>query len=145
MQLWASGERMSSSIVVGWDFDTAGPALAWAARQARLTGAQVVLVHVAVPPIVGAAEVLPLPPTPNDLRAIEDAMRRSADFADVPVAVEAIVAPDASRALIAAAERHNAELLCVGHGRSVLVAWLLGSVANQVIRQSPVPVVVVRG
>jgi nucleotide-binding universal stress UspA family protein len=137
-------EHVSSWIVVGWDFDTAGPALEWAARQARLANAGLVLVHVAVPHVMGTVETLPPAPTAEDLGRLAESMRRSAAELGVPVEVELIAGTSASDALLEVARERGAELICVGHGRSLLARMLVGSVANQLVRKSPIPVVVVR-
>jgi nucleotide-binding universal stress UspA family protein len=53
------------------------------------------------------------------------------------------LATSASSALIEVATARRASLLCVGHNRTGLSRLLLGSVASQVVRHSPVPVLVV--
>jgi nucleotide-binding universal stress UspA family protein len=51
----------------------------------------------------------------------------------------------ASRALVAVAKRENADLIVTGsHGRSGVRRVFLGSIAETVVRTSPVPVLVVR-
>ena len=56
-----------------------------------------------------------------------------------------IEAPFADQAILAAAERFDVDVLAVGsHGRSGLSRALLGSVAEQVARRSPRPVLIVR-
>jgi nucleotide-binding universal stress UspA family protein len=51
----------------------------------------------------------------------------------------------ASRALVAVAKRENADLIVTGsHGRSGVRRVFLGSVAETIVRTSPVPVLVVR-
>jgi nucleotide-binding universal stress UspA family protein len=47
--------------------------------------------------------------------------------------------------IIAAASESNVDLICIGtHGRGGLAHFFLGSVAEKVVRQSPVPVLTVR-
>jgi nucleotide-binding universal stress UspA family protein len=53
---------------------------------------------------------------------------------------------NASRALIAVAKRENADLIVTGsHGRTGVRRVFVGSVAETIVRTSPVPVLVVRG
>lgn len=137
---------MPGAIVVGVDRDdTSGPALSWAAEQARLTGDRLVLVHVVEPVPLLSPEVPALPPiTKDEVQQIESSLRASTASLGVPSEVEVVLATAVGPALIEAAARHGARLVCVGHARSGLSRILLGSVANQVVRQCPVPVVVVR-
>jgi len=62
------------------------------------------------------------------------------------VAAEGRIAEgNASRALIAVAKRENADLIVTGsHGRNGVRRVFLGSVAETIVRMSPVPVLVVR-
>lgn len=51
-----------------------------------------------------------------------------------------------TKAILAAVERVGADLVVIGtHGRAGLAHYLLGSVAEQVVRAAPVPVLTVRG
>jgi nucleotide-binding universal stress UspA family protein len=51
-----------------------------------------------------------------------------------------------ARTVIEEAERWRAEVIVIGtHGRGGVTRWMLGSVADEVIRASPLPVLVVRG
>lgn len=65
---------------------------------------------------------------------------------EVPARFRVEVIPDGqvAEAILAAAERYNADLIVVGtHGRKGLQRMLLGSVAEAVLRRARVPVVVV--
>jgi nucleotide-binding universal stress UspA family protein len=134
------------SIVVGWDFEgTADAALAWAANQARLTGSRIVLAHVLVPVVIGVPRGPLLSSiTVEELRGLQLRVEQAAAGLDVPHLADVVVGPSVASALAEVVARHDAALLCVGHGRGGLVSMVLGSVASQVVRQSPVPVVVVR-
>ena len=58
---------------------------------------------------------------------------------------EVIDRADVARAIAEAAARVAADVVCIGsHGRSGLERAVLGSVAEQVVRESPQPVLVVR-
>jgi nucleotide-binding universal stress UspA family protein len=51
-----------------------------------------------------------------------------------------------ARTIVEEAERWRADVIAIGtHGRSGFTRLMLGSVADQVIRSSPIPVLVVRG
>jgi nucleotide-binding universal stress UspA family protein len=70
------------------------------------------------------------------------ARTRALGFADV--ATEVDVGSRADR-ILAAAARHRATLLAMGtHGRSGPTRWVLGSVAESVLRAAPVPLLVTR-
>jgi nucleotide-binding universal stress UspA family protein len=52
---------------------------------------------------------------------------------------------EAAPAILEAARAHDAELIAVAtHGRGGLERWVLGSVADKVVRNSPVPVLLVK-
>ena len=60
--------------------------------------------------------------------------------------VSVIEAPVVDDAIVAAAERHDVDVIAVGsHGRSGLSRTLIGSVAEQVARRSRRPVFIVHG
>ena len=64
---------------------------------------------------------------------------------DVPDATGALATGDASEAILAFAKRDATDLLVVGaHGHRGLKRWVLGSVAEKLVRFSPVPVLTVR-
>jgi nucleotide-binding universal stress UspA family protein len=65
----------------------------------------------------------------------------------VPVAVETRIVEDvgAARGILHTAEKEGADLVVVGsHGRTGLVRLMLGSVANRVVSESAIPVLVTR-
>ena len=68
-----------------------------------------------------------------------------ADASDVSLQTGVAVGPVAEMVVEAAAE-YGADLIVVGtHGRSHLEEFLLGSVAESLVRRSPVPVTTIRG
>lgn len=135
------------AVLVAVDFgDASARALRVAHALAASVGATVTALH---------AETLEVPPyfTHDQLRDVErhrDAARREAERYLAAAAEEA--APGASSqlvdgppvpAILAAAARHD--LVVVGtHGRRGPSRWWMGSVAERVVRDSPVPVLVVR-
>jgi nucleotide-binding universal stress UspA family protein len=71
---------------------------------------------------------------------------RLGQLPEVPARFRVEVVPDGpvAQAILDAAERYGADLIVMGtHGRTGLQRVLLGSVAESVLRRSPVPVLVV--
>lgn len=63
---------------------------------------------------------------------------------DAQRTVEIVDAPDVAKGLLAAAARHDVDLVCLGtHGHGALVSALLGSVASAVVAKSDRPVLLV--
>jgi nucleotide-binding universal stress UspA family protein len=79
----------------------------------------------------------------NAQRAVDDAVKTARGN---DVGAEGRIADgSASRGLVALAKRENADLIVTGsHGRGGVRRMLLGSVAETVVRTSPVPVLVIR-
>ena len=115
-------------------------------------GSEITVLHVVDPiRVVYAAESEGLPAVEtwhermweraSDLCA--DAERRAADHdCEVSTAIET---GSPAREILAYVEDHGIEHVIMGsHGRSGVSRLVLGSVAEQVMRQSPVPVTIVR-
>ena len=65
-------------------------------------------------------------------------------FGSVSLAVHAEVAENAAEAIVAEARRLGADVIAMGtHGRTGLRHALMGSVAEAVVRNSPIPVLIV--
>ena len=76
---------------------------------------------------------------------LRELVPRSAAGAGVVTRVEVVRHPDAARAIVEAADRAGASVVCVAsHGRSRLATAVLGSVAAAVLRESRRPVMVLR-
>jgi nucleotide-binding universal stress UspA family protein len=76
-------------------------------------------------------------------RLLEDARGRAEDHG-LTVSTD-VVTGKVSRAIIEYAAEHDSEHVVLGsHGRSGISRVLLGSVAENVVRRSPVPVTVIR-
>ena len=139
-------------LVVATDFSAAAAAgEAQALRVARLLQAEVLFVHVAVEaPLYGEG-----PFGMADVRAVFEGQRK---WATAQLAERAAAAKDAgvpARALLRVgvpfeeltrvAAEEKAEMIVIGtHGRSGLDRFLLGSVAERVVRAAPCPVLTVR-
>jgi nucleotide-binding universal stress UspA family protein len=112
---------------------------------ARDYGARLVLLHVAHPPVVVYAEGV-VPPVPDDYmeRLEEDLHRLQAPGPSVHVEHQ-LLEGDPVAEILAVAEKTSADLIVMGtHGRTGLGRLLMGSVAEQVVRKAPCPVLTVR-
>lgn len=133
-------------IVVGVDGSRAADAaLQWAAEEAELRGAELVLLHAWRAPSIAAHPWMPmsyLPPV--DLR---DSGRATLDLAVARAGLRGVrtelVEGEAATALLA--ESRRSALIVVGHrGLGAWGGMLLGSVSQECARHSRCPVVVVR-
>jgi nucleotide-binding universal stress UspA family protein len=130
------------------DFDRdSGAALALAIRVARQNGASLVLLNV-VPVPAGAAELAPIPLEPYPFweqtsRARLEKVGR--DIVDGKVPHEIVVlSGDPANGVLRTAADYHVDLIVMGtHGRTGVRHFLLGSVAEKVVRESPVPVLTV--
>ncbi len=142
---------MIRSILVPLDGSTFGEhALPLAAGLARRAAAALHLVHVhqVVPPttIAGVAvmDTLDLHLRQDEQAYLADAARRLTDVGPVRVAT-ALLEGEVEPAIRAHAARVEADLVVMStHGRGALGRFWLGSVADQLVRDLPRPVLVVR-
>jgi nucleotide-binding universal stress UspA family protein len=129
--------------------DFSGPsrnAFAVAYALARDYGARLLLVHVREPVLVAFGEYGMTPPPPSeDLPELHARLRQLAP-ADAAVPIEYHVAEGEPAAeIVAMAEENGIDLIVVGtHGRRGLERVLMGSVAEQVVRKAPCPVLTVK-
>jgi nucleotide-binding universal stress UspA family protein len=140
------------SILIATDLsDASNAVVAHAYRLLRPAGGRVELltVHALGPADAIAAIPLPPPLRPEDRAAIEARLRSlippEADALGITTQVSVAEARFAAEAIAAAAERLDVDLVAVGsHGRSGIGRALLGSVAEELARRSPRPVLIVR-
>ena len=138
------GRRVDHQIVVGVDgSESSKAALAWAIRQARLTGAVVLAVTAwAFPDEYGYPMIMPTLDWKRLATQVVTAAIREVGLGDIPVRYE-VVRGNAARALVAASG--GADLLVVGsRGHTGFVEALLGSTGQHCVRHATCPVVVVR-
>jgi nucleotide-binding universal stress UspA family protein len=115
---------------------------------ARDQSARVIVLHVAAPPLTGPTHMPVPPPVPADQQEkLEEMLGRLR--ASVPdVAVDCRIAQgegNAATSIVDVAQRISCDLIFMGtNGRTGLGRALLGSVAEQVLRSAPCPVVTVR-
>ena len=125
--------------------DRSENALHFAAALARDYGARLVVVHVMPRPIVAFGEGV-VPPDPADtLAEAQEQLDRLVVPGGVPPADRRLMeSDDAAGTILHAARDLPADLIVLGtHGRSGVARVLLGSVAEQVVRRAPCPVLTV--
>jgi len=138
-------------ILVATDFsDCSARALDLGVELAQRFDAQLTLVHAWEVPNLGYGAALFFPG--DMLTPLEQAARSQLSAATnalqqrFPSAKSVLSAGFASDEIIATAASVHADLIVVGtHGRRGVSHALLGSVAERVVRMSPVPVLTVRG
>ena len=110
-------------------------------QTARLT-----VVHVAVPPPIGPITQPVPPPLPEDPRGrLEELLRLAHALAPGLQADYRVEKGDAAPRIVGAAQETRCDLIVMGtHGRTGLGRVLMGSVAEQVLRTAPCPVVTVK-
>lgn len=135
------------------DFSRASrPAFERAVKLARQEGAELLIVHVMVPPapFVGNGYV-----SPKNYEDLEAAARKSAETQLKAVLARAKKAGARAKAILTegipveqivrAAKGKRADLIVIGtHGRTGFSRFFLGSVAERVVQLAPCPVLTVR-
>jgi nucleotide-binding universal stress UspA family protein len=112
---------------------------------ARDYGARLVVLHVAEPPMVVGSEGMLMPPVEVDLQPLQERLQQLRPR-DPKVPVEHhLVQGDAAAEILRVAEETKCNVIVLGtHGRTGLGRILMGSVAEQVVRKAPCPVVTVK-
>ena len=134
------------TILFPTDFSTASDAaLVHAESLARQMNARLLIVHVEEPPLAyGGGELyygLPEPSSERILKMLEDV--KPSDPA-VPYTHRLTMGDPAGEVVRMAADE-NAEMIILGtHGRTGMMRFLMGSVAEAIVRQAPCPVLVYR-
>ncbi len=135
-------------VVVGFDgSEPARRAAEWAAREARLRGRTLTLVHAILPPVTTGGLGVGLPPSLElidelERQAGEQLVALAAELGNLDMRTQVSVGSP-SGVLLEASE--SAELVVVGsRGRGGFAGLLLGSVGGQVAAHAECPVAVVR-
>lgn len=138
-------------ILVGTDFsEGSGHALGLA--RSRFPGAALKLLHVLDAramsmgvPDFSTGGLTPVMPGPDLVGAMGSADAARLQALAQPGEEHGVVSGDPARALIDAAQAWNADLIVVGtHSKGALEHFFVGSVAESVVRHSPLPVLTVR-
>lgn len=143
---------MIRSILVPLDGSAFGEhALPLAASLARKSGAMLQLVHVhqPAPPIPAAGfemvDLFDLHLREDEMAYLADVSRRLREAADVPAQTVLLTEGDVVRSLRQYATDKGAELVVMStHGRGTMGRWWLGTVADELARTMPRPIVMVR-
>ena len=133
------------TIVHPTDF-SANSQIAWemACSLARDYKARLLLVHVE-PPLPSFAELGAVPPEPVDRRALERQLAQIRPTDSALAVTRTLLDGDEASEINRFAEKVNADLIVMGtHGRTGLGRLLMGSVAEEVLRQAPCPVLTVK-
>ena len=126
-----------STILCPLDFSAASAALvAYAAALAVGTGAELRLLYVQEP--VPAGQVM-------EPQAALSAHQQAARAAGAARVSTVLVHGEAAPAILAEAQRHQADLIVIGaHGQTGLSRFLMGNTAERVVRTAPCPTLLVR-
>lgn len=122
-------------------------ALAEVGEYARANGSKVTLIHISDPQSFVPPQAILEPASHSDDAAHEAELAKLRDEHLSDIAVELAVIPDhaPARAICDYAEEHGADLIVLGsQGRGGMERWLIGSVAERVIRHAACNVYVVR-
>lgn len=136
------------TILVPTDFsDCSDEAVQYAARVARTLKARIVLVHAIQPYTYGMTETFNLVDHYTALKTIAgpmlDQVRKKVMKLGVTVEKDLLTGP-AHTEILEKARRAKADLIVMGtHGRTGVEHFLLGSVAEKVVRMSACPVLTV--
>ena len=122
-------------------------ALAEVAEYAKANGSKVTLIHIADPQafIPPQAVLEPESPTDRSAHEAELASLRDEHLGGLPVEIAVVEDHAPARAICDYASKHGVDLIVVGsHGRGGMERWLIGSVAERVVRHAASNVYVVR-
>lgn len=114
---------------------------------ARANGSKVTLIHVSDPQAFVPPQAVLQPASPSDEDASKEELAKLRDqhLSDVDVDLAVVQDHAAARAICDYADEHGIDLIVVGsHGRGGMERWLIGSVAERVVRHAAVNVYVVR-
>jgi nucleotide-binding universal stress UspA family protein len=122
-------------------------ALVEVGEYARANGSKVTLIHVSDPQAFVPPQAILESAAARDETSHKDALAKLRDqhLADVEVEVAVLADHAPAKAICDYAEKHGVDLIIVGsHGRGGVERWLIGSVAERVVRHATANVYVVR-
>jgi len=121
--------------------------LAEVGEYARANGSKVTLIHVSDPQAFIPPQAVLQPASTNDEATHRAALAKLRDqnLGDIEVDIAVLVDHAPAKAICDYAEEHGVDLIVVGsHGRGGVERWLIGSVAERVVRHASSNVYVVR-
>lgn len=136
-----------AKILVATDFsEDAAFAIEQAVANARMTNAEILLVHVAHAPSAKEGEgMLHGGAYADDSAALELQLKDSAEAIDGVACTTRLLRGDPAKEILRTAEEECAAMIVMGtHGRTGLARMLMGSVAEQVVRRADCSVLVVK-
>ena len=114
---------------------------------ARANGSKVTLIHIADPQAFIPPQAVLEPESKTDKSAHEAELGRLRDqyLSDITVDLAVVEDHAPARAICDYAAEHGVDLIVIGsHGRGGMERWLIGSVAERVVRHATANVFVVR-
>lgn len=107
--------------------------------------ARLIVLHVAVQPMIIAGDGIPMLPPDQDMNSLRCELEKiRPDKHDVKIE-RLIFKGDAATEIIKFGKESNCDIIVLGtHGRSGFTRFLMGSVAEEVIRNSTCPVVTIK-
>lgn len=145
-RLYADAKKgQSLSIMVPLDTsEVSRSALPKAEELAIALGKSLLLVTVADRDTVDAIQELAFAEGDDPIDVLELNLRSRARGVDVPATTDLLHGSDPAAAILDRSERDDVEMIVMAtHGRTGMSRWRLGSVAERVVRNSRVPVLVV--
>lgn len=125
--------------------DSSNYAFRLACSLARDCRAKLVILHVTPPPVAFAAEGMLVQTDNYDLKPIQTELQHVKPGDTNIVTEHRLVEGDAATEIMKVAGDTDCDMIVVGtHGRTGLGRLLMGSVAEQLVRQAPCPVLTVR-
>jgi len=105
---------------------------------------RLIVLHVAVPPVVGYGGAM-TPPPEGDWKALDEQLRH-VQASDPKIPVEHLLEEgDPAAEILRVAAEINCDLIVMGmHGRRGVARLLMGSAAEHVVRKATCPVLVVK-
>lgn len=135
----------AKKILFSTDFSTQNDAsLAQATALARDANATLIIVHVAEPPVAYMGEFYYGFPEP-DRSALKKMLESIVPTDPAVPCKHVLLTGDPAAEIVQLAKNEGADLIVLGtHGRTGLARMLMGSVAEQVVRRAPCPVLTVK-
>lgn len=139
---------MQPKILVAYDFsETAESILPWIADLHRTCGGAIRLLHVVplVPRAVSASGEMKFPKPVEDIAQLEADLKQVAHRAIPDAEAEVMLFPDVAEGILHRAQTWHADFIAMGvYGRGAVRRFVLGSVADVVVRSASCPVLTMR-